>query len=151
MAKHACVDEIIRAIITPSLASECSRLGIPVSFVQDVSGVHPKTGEFDSICQLVDKDGCWTREVSSGVAVRIRIACDITSPILALVHFWHEMWHAKEFYERRRPASELRATMYSMRRAFFEIIPCIRVLHSCEGKGASVRWHLPVGTKRPDV
>ena len=108
----------------PRLESECKRLGIPPSFVEGVYSVFAKAFEYTSFCEPVKREGEIQR-------VRIRIGDSVGNKVEALMHFYHEMWHAKEYYEgleERSKHSEFRATLYSWKRLFEELLGQLRQL-----------------------
>ncbi len=102
------LETIIERYLIPSVAAECQRLGMPVGFVRGIYAIWPKLLAYDSMCEPTEENG----EING---VRIRIDYSITNPNAARRHFWHEMRHAKDILERRRP-SEIRANLYSWQR-----------------------------------
>jgi len=54
-------------------------------------------------------------------AVRIRLDGEIRGAREALIHFWHEMRRAKDYYENRK-CSELRAYLYMLKRCLEELV-----------------------------
>ncbi len=106
--KYKDINDIIAGYLEPRLKSECQRLGIPQSFIAGIYGIYPEA--FASSCCELIKQG------DKVVAVKIRINSELRSPRVALLHFWHELWHAKECYEDTK-SSEWRARLYSLRRA----------------------------------
>ena len=117
------IDDIIDKVIKPRLNKECQKLGIPSSFIHDVAAIYPKPFEFHSICQPVRGDGTYVESEEEEVAkVKIRIDSTIRRHSAALIAFWHEMYHAKQYYEGKKRQSELRATLYSWKRFLEELI-----------------------------
>ncbi len=108
------LNQIIEQSLKPQIESECHRLGIPPDFIKGIYPIFPKILEYSSMCEHVEKDG-------KIEGVRIRIDCSITKPVPALRDFWHEMRHAKDYYESRKP-SEIRAGLYSWKRYFQYIL-----------------------------
>ncbi len=108
MAMPADIDEIIAKVLKPELKPECERLGIPESFIKGIHSILPKVWEYSSLCQPDERNG----EV---VGVWIRIDCEIRKVVPALRDLWHEMWHAKDYYEGKK-TSEAKAILYSWRR-----------------------------------
>lgn len=102
------LNKIIEISLKPEIESECHRLGIPPDFIKGIYPIFPKVLEHSSICEPVKKDG-------KIEGVRIRIDCSITKPSAALRDFWHEMRHAKDYYEGRK-SSEITANFYSWKR-----------------------------------
>ena len=113
MARQKNIDDIIQNTLHPRLNSECERLGIAPSFIKGIYAIYPKPWEYGSLCEPVEKDGSIT-------GVRIRIDTTIASPSQAKRDFWHEMRHAKDYYEGGKH-SELKAFLYSWRRYFEEL------------------------------
>jgi hypothetical protein len=107
--KYKDINDIITGYLEPRLKSECERLGIPKSFIDGIYAIWPKAFEYSSLCEPIERDG-------KVIAVRIRIDSELRSPRAALLDFWHELWHAKEYYENRE-ISERRAQLYVLKRA----------------------------------
>jgi len=128
--KYKDINDIITAYLEPRLKSECERLGIPQSFIDGIYAIWPKAFEYSSLCEPLNRDG-------RVVAVRIRIDSEIHSPRAALLEFWHELWHAKEYYE-NSGFSERRAHLYVLKRVFGAFL----------GKVAA--WISPVGFLSPN-
>ena len=108
-AKYKDINDIIAGYLEPRLKSECERLGIPQSFIAGIYAIWPREFGYSSLCEPVERDG-------KVVAVRIRIDSELRNPRAALLEFWHELWHAKEYYENRE-FSERGAHLYVLRRA----------------------------------
>ena len=104
------LNQIIEESLKPQIELECHILKIPPDFIKGIYPIFPKILEYASMCEPVKKDG-------KVEGVRIRIDCSITKPIPALRDFWHEMRHAKDFYEGRK-SSEIKANFYSWKRYF---------------------------------
>ena len=102
------IDEIIEKVLRPELKRECERLGIPESFIKGIYAILPKAWEYSSLCEPVERSG-------KVEGVRIRIDYRINKPGAALRDFWHEMRHAKDYYNGRK-SSEAKATIYSWKR-----------------------------------
>jgi len=107
--KYKDIDDIIAGYLEPRLKSECERLGIPQSFISGIYAIWPREFGYSSLCKPVEQNGRVVR-------VTIRIDSELRNPRAALLEFWHELWHAKEYYENSKP-SELRAYLYVCRRA----------------------------------
>jgi len=112
--KYQDINEIIDQHLKPLLKSECARLGVPEIFVEGIYGVYPEPFGSSSCCEPVP-------DINHIQKVRIRIDSEIRNPGEAVRHFWHEMRHAKDLYENKRP-SELVASLYSLKRCLQE--PC---------------------------
>ncbi len=108
-AKYEDISDIIAGYLEPRLKSECERLEIPQSFIAGIYGIYPKPFVHSSRCELIKQD-------DKVVAVMIRIDSELRSPRIALLHFWHELWHAKQCYENSKP-SERSAYLYALKRA----------------------------------
>ena len=102
------LNQIIEQFIKPQIEPECHSLGISPDFIQGIYPIFPKTLEYSSMCEPVYRNG-------NIKGVRIRINCSIDKPGPALRDFWHEMRHAKDYYEGRK-SSEMKANLYSWRR-----------------------------------
>ena len=113
MKRQKNIDDIIKNALCPRLNSECQRLDIPLSFIKGVYSIYPKAWEYSSLCEPAEKD-------SKIEGVRIRIDMTITSPSQAKRDFWHEMRHARDYYEGRKH-SEFKAFLYSWKRYFEEL------------------------------
>ena len=113
-AKYRDVSDIIQRYLEPRLESECQRLGMPSSFIVGIYGTYPEPFVRSSWCELIKQDG-------KTQAVRIRIDGEIRSPREALMHFWHEMRHAKDYYENSW-SSEWRAYLYMLKRCLEELV-----------------------------
>ena len=107
------INDIIEIRLKPRLASECLRLGIPDSFIAGIYGIYPEL-DCSSCCEP-------TREEGKVREVRIRIDSEIRSPRVAILHFWHEMRHAKDYYEDRK-SSEGKAYLYMLKRGLEELV-----------------------------
>lgn len=103
------IEKIITNTLRTLLPLECQRLGVPSSFIQGIYSIFPKPFEYSSLCEPIEQDG----KING---VRIRIDTTIRSEGRALRDFWHEMYHAKEYFEGRETHSEAKATLYSWRR-----------------------------------
>lgn len=123
MRRQRDITDIIQTYIRPLLNSECRRLGMPPSFVRNVRGVYPKHWEFNSVCRSIGEDGSSLQGGGEVACVEIGIDSTIRTPSRGLMDFWHEIYHAKEFYRGKRRTSEFKATLYSWRRLFEE---CLR-------------------------
>jgi len=111
-SKYRDISEIIERHLEPRLKSECRKLGIPESFVAGIYGVYAEPFGHSSQCEPVIQEG-------QTVAVRIRIDSEIRAPSRAVMHFWHELRHAKDCYE-KRPSSEWKAHLYVLKRCLSE-------------------------------
>ena len=114
--KYRDINDIIEKYLKPRLASECERLGIPESFIAGIYGIYPEL-DCSSCCEPVREEGR-VREV------RIRIDSEIRSPLVAILHFWHEMRHAKDYYEDCK-SSEWRAYLYMLKRGLGRLVECV--------------------------
>jgi len=112
-AKYRDVSDIIEKHLTPRLASECERPGVPESFIAGIYGIYPEI-DCSSCCEPIREEGKVRK-------VRIRIDSEIRSPRVAILHFWHEMRHAKDYYE-DNSSSEWKAYLYMLKRGFQELI-----------------------------
>ena len=112
-AKYRDINDIIDRHLKPRLASECQRRGISASFIAGIYGIYPEI-DCSSCCEPIREEGK-VREV------RIRIDSEIRSPLVAILHFWHEMRHAKDYYEDCK-APEGRAYLYMLKRGLEELI-----------------------------
>ena len=121
-AKYRDISDIIDRHLKPRLASECQRLGIPESFIAGIYGIYPQL-DCSSCCEPIREEGK-IREV------RIRIDSEIRSPRMAILHFWHEMRHAKDYYEDNR-SSEWRAYLYMLKRGLGWLAESVvlRIIH----------------------
>jgi len=121
-AKYRDINDIIERRLKPRLASECQRLGIPESFIAGIYGIYPEL-DCSSCCEP-------TREEGKVREVRIRIDSEIRSPLVATLHFWHEMRHAKDYYEDNR-SSEWRAYLYMLKRGLETLVESVvlRITH----------------------
>lgn len=106
------IDDILNYCLKPRLAGECQRLCIPEWFVPGLYGIYHDL-DCSSCCEPIRQDGKVQK-------VRIRIDNEIRSPAIALLHFWHEMRHAKDYYENCKP-SEFRAYLYMLIRGLQEL------------------------------
>lgn len=132
-AKYRDISDIIDKHLKPRLESECQRLGIPESFIAGIYGIYP---QFDcsSCCEPIGEEGK-VREV------RIRIDSEIRSPLVATLHFWHEMRHAKDYYKDCK-SSEGRAYLYMLKRGLERLVEpvVLRITHrKSECKADSLR------------
>ena len=120
--KYEDISDIIERCLKPRLASECQRLGIPESFIAGIYGIYPEI-DCSSCCEPIREEGK-VREV------RIRIDSEIRSPLVATMHFWHEMRHAKGYYEDGK-SSEGRAYLYMLKRGLGQLVESVvlRIIH----------------------
>jgi len=132
-ARYRDINDIIERRLKPRLASECQRLGVPESFIAGIYGIYPEL-DCSSCCEPIRKEGK-VREV------RIRIDSEIRSPLVATLHFWHEMRHAKDYYEDCK-SSEGRAYLYMLKRGLERLVEpvVLRITHrKSECKADSLR------------
>ncbi len=108
------INEIIEKWLKPRLELECQRLDLPESFISSVQGIYPRLFHYSSLCKPVQQNG-------KVIAVTIHIGSDNRSQWTALMHFWHELRHAKDYYE-GKPPSEAKAYFYMLRRCFVELL-----------------------------
>ena len=116
-AEYRDISDIIDKHLKPRLKSECERLRIPQSFITGIYGIYPEPFVHSSCCELI-KQGDKTQ------AAVIRIDSEIRNPQIALMHFWHELRHAKDYYENRK-SSEWRANLYVLRRCLEQLVRSI--------------------------
>ena len=112
-ARYRDINDVIERHLKPRLESECQRLGIPESFIVGIYGIYPEL-DCSSCCEPI-REGGKVREV------RIRIDSEIRSSLVAALHFWHEMRHAKDYYEDCK-SSEGRAYLYMLKRGLEELV-----------------------------
>ena len=108
------INEIIEKRLKPRLTAECRRLGLPESFISRIQGIYPRLFYYSSLCKPVKQNG-------KVIAVTIHIGSDNRSEWTALMHFWHELRHAKDYYEGKSP-SEAKACLYMLKRCFVELL-----------------------------
>jgi hypothetical protein len=108
------INTIIEEYLTPQLAIECQRLSIPDEFVIGIYGIHSEPFGRGTSCEHVEENG-------KAVGVRIRIDSEIRNPFHAKMHLWHELKHAKDYYE-NVPTSEWRANLFVAKRFFSEVV-----------------------------
>lgn len=118
-ANYIDISDLIRRELQPVLKSECERLAIPDSFIAGIYGIYPKPFVRSSCCEPIDQDGRIQ-------GARARIDSEIRNRPIALLHFWHEMRHAKDYYENRK-ASEWAAYAYELRRCLEQFMPWAKV------------------------
>jgi len=100
------IDSLIKMYIYPLLEEECRRLRVPREFILGIYGFYCK----DFMVGYVEE--VWKEDKLIGV--RIRIGDCNQGKLSALSVFFHEMYHVKEIWERKkRPFSELRADLYA--------------------------------------
>jgi hypothetical protein len=105
------IEEIIKEYIEPRKVDECKRLGIPPEFILDIKGGYLDLFE-GAKCIPTEKEG-------KIIGVEIIINCDEKRPRGARGDFFHEMRHAKKYYE-NESNSELGAYLYMIKRGIQE-------------------------------
>lgn len=98
----------------PLVHTEATRLGIDPSFIRGVFAVLPKPFEYSSICEPIQGNG-------RVEGVRIRIDARHTRPAGALLDFWREMYHAREYFLGER-APERKASAYACKRLLMRLL-----------------------------
>ena len=100
------VDYLIKLYVYPILYEECKRLGVPREFVLCVYSCYWREGRAGFIEEV------WEDGELKGVRIRISECNQSRGEVLKV--FFHEMYHVKEKWERKkRIFSELRADLYA--------------------------------------
>ena len=112
------IDYIIREEIVPILDEECERLGIPKNFVSGVYGCYSNLDRRSYAQRIEDENG-------NTIKVRIRIGDSNKTVNQAKFDFYHEMWHAREYFLGEN-ISEKNAWSYAGKRRIEEKIKGIK-------------------------